>query len=165
MQENQVSDGVDLLFIAHSEWENVSPGCGGGSSAYVAVDDDSIVNVADPNTGNNYLIGDGSESKGEKEISTMLMEVAHCYGADHDDGFSVNDEDDNRDIVTPMLGNYASDDLSNADDAGNTNNCETSIDYKGHDTERRAEGYSDCASKDIPDGVKDYSKSSIQDNT
>lgn len=161
MQDNQVSSGVDLLLIWGPRWNNESPGCGGASSAYVSIDDGSIGNVADPNTGNNFLIGDGSEEKGEKEISTALMEAGHCWGVGHDDGWSTADPDTNTDYVTPMMGNYAS------RKAGSRNNCDDQIRYSGYSTERRFEAYTDCAAQNLPsaDQVKHYSTDTLADQT
>lgn len=161
MQDNQISSGVDLLVIYGPRWANDSPGCGGGSSAYVSVDDDSIANVADPGTGNSYLIGDGTEEKGEKEISTALMEAGHCWGCEHDDGISHADNDDDRDCVSPMMGNYAD------DKAGSYNNCGDQIRHYGWSNQRRYCAYTDCAAQSIPssDGVRHYSRSFLIDQT
>lgn len=159
MQDNQVTDGVDLLVIWGPRWANDYPGCGGGSSAYVSINDDSIANVADPWTNNYYLIGDGFEEKGEREISTALMEVGHCWGCDHEDGISHADNDDDRDCVTPMLGNYAD------DKAGSTNNCGDQIRHNGWANQRRYSAYTDCAANEIPSssGVRHYSSSHLAD--
>ena len=158
MQDNQVSGGVDLLVIDGDRWSNDSPGCGGGSSAYVSVNDGSIANVADPSTGNSYLIGDGTEGKGEREISTALMEVGHCWNVAHDDGISILDLDSPaRDCVSPMIGNYA----SRKD--GSLNNCDYEIKYNDYSIERRFCAYTDCAAQNIPnsDGIKHYSHSEL----
>lgn len=157
MQDHQISNGVDLLVIDGDRWAYDSAGCGGGSSASVSVDDDSIANVADPGTGNSYLIGDGTEQKGEKEISTALMEAGHCWGCDHEDGISHADNENDRDCVSPMMGNYAS------SKAGSWNNCGDQVRYNGWSNERRYCAYTDCAAKDIPnsDGVRHYSQSHL----
>lgn len=87
------------------------------------------------------------------------MEVGHCWGCDHEDGISHADNDDDRDCVSPMLGNYAD------DKAGSYNNCGDQIRHNGWSNERRYEAYTDCAASAIPSssGVIHYSSSFLID--
>jgi len=95
-QNNQSTDGVDLLFIRESEWDASAKGCGGGSSAWISCSDSDIQSVedtAESNTGKNCLIGAGSESDGPYAISIALVKTGHCWRVGHDQGCSTADSD------------------------------------------------------------------------
>jgi len=130
-------------------------GCGGANSAVSTASSD-LPKLASPDSGDKTkLIGDRDNDRyafnePARSVARCLQEMGHTWKAAHADGHIHVNNSVNR--HTPMM-------LGD----GQENNCGYDVNHCGWCDDRFVEGYTDCAGKNMPHQVLDYSESTLED--